>query len=113
MLAEIAANERTLGRALAPARILRVRRLAAGETYWMDHLDGTNPNRSGFSPVGGGGWAVEAMGTFLGRDPMTGQLDSRGMHGFYLWGDTGGQSSGFIPCWTRVPAPKEELEGSC
>lgn len=113
MLDEIAANERKLGRALATARIIRIQLLRAGEMYELRRLDGTNPDGAGMSPDGGPGWVVEAMGTFVGEDFRTGQVESRGMHGFHLWDDAGGESYGFIPCWTSRPMPREDLEGSC
>jgi len=113
MLAEIAANERTLGRVLAPAHIIRIQLLQPGETYLMTHLDGTNPGGSGMSPDGGPGWMVEATGTFFHKDRQTGQIDAQGTHGFHLWDDVGSESFGFIPCWTVGPAPPAELEGRC
>jgi hypothetical protein len=80
----------------------------------MKHFDGTNPDGAGFSPDGGPGWAVEAVGTFVGVDPQTNQIDSLGTHGFHLWDDAGGESFGFIPCWTRHAAMRaEEMEGVC
>ena len=113
MLASIAENERTLGRQLAPVRIIRIQLLRAGEEYEFKHLDGTNPQGAGASADGGPGWMVEAIGTFVGSDPQTGRIDSLGTHGFHLWADQGGETWGFIPCWTRLPAPPEELEGDC
>ena len=68
MLAEIAASERTLGRALAPPRIIRIQLLRAGELYAMRRLDGSNPDGGGMAPSDGPGWMVEAVGTFLGTD---------------------------------------------
>jgi hypothetical protein len=113
MLAEIAASEKTLGRALAPARIMRIQLLRAGEMFELKHFDGTNPDQVGMSPDDGPGWMVEAVGTFIGVDPQTDQIDSLGTHGFHLWGDAGGESWGFIPCWTRRPMPAESKEGVC
>jgi hypothetical protein len=112
MLDEIAANERKLGRSLAPPRIVKIQLLRAGEMFPLRHFDGTNPGGSAMSPNDGPGWMVEAVGTFVGDD-RTGQIDSIGMHGFHLWGDAGGEGFGFIACRTRVPAAPSELEGSC
>ena len=113
MLNEIAINEGKLGRPLAAPRIVRIQLLRAGELYEMRHFDGSNPDGSGMSPDGGPGWMVEAVGTFIGVDHRTGQILSRGTHGFHLWDDAGGESFGFIPCWTIKPAPVGRLEGSC
>lgn len=113
MLAEIEANERKLGRSLAPARIIRIQLLRKGELYEARHFDGSNPQGFGMSPDGGPGWMVEAVGTFIGEDPTTGRIDSLGTHGFHLWDDEGGESTGFIPCWTRLPTPPDLMEGQC
>jgi hypothetical protein len=113
MLAEIAASEKKLGRSLAPARIIKIQLLHAGELYGLNHLDGTNPERMGVSPTDGPGWVVEAVGTFVGVDPGSGQIDALGTHGLHLWDDQGGESAGFIPCWTRLPVAAEEMEGVC
>jgi hypothetical protein len=113
MLDEIAANERKLGRALATARIIRIQLLRPGEMYELRHLDGTNPDGTGMSPDGGPGWMVEAIGTFVGEDFRTGQIEARGTHGFHLWDDAGGESLGFIPCWSVHQMPPEAMEGSC
>jgi hypothetical protein len=56
MLDEIATSERRLGRALAPARIVRIQLLRPGEMYEARHFDGTNPGGVGMSPDGGPGW---------------------------------------------------------
>ena len=113
MLASIAADEKKLGRSLAPVRIIRIQLLRAGELYELKHLDGTNPDGMGVSPDGGPGWVVEAVGTFVGVDPKSGQIDSLGTHGLHLWDDQGGESWGFIPCWTRMPMGAEQMEGAC
>jgi hypothetical protein len=113
MLAEIAANEQKLGRALAPPRVVRIVRLDAGERYQLKRLDGSNPDGSALGPTDGPGWVVEAVGTFIDEDPGTGRIDSLGTHGVHLWDDSGGESLGFIPCWTRKPTPPERLEGRC
>ncbi len=113
MLAAIAADEKALGRSLAPSRIVRVQLLHAGELYEMKHFDGTNPGGAGASPDGGPGWMVEAVGTFVGIDPQTGQIDALGTHGFHLWDDQGGESWGFIPCWSLPKLSPDELEGVC
>lgn len=112
MLDEITANEGKLGRPLAAPRIVRIQLLRAGELYEMRHFDGSNPDGSGMSPSNGPGWMVEAVGTFVGQD-LTGQIISRGTHGFHLWDDDGGESAGFIPCWTIKGAPPGRLEGAC
>ena len=80
MLAEIAANEQQLGRVLAPARIIRIKRLREDERYELRHFDGSNPDGLAFSPSDGPGWMVEAVGTFIGEDAI-------GSHGFHLWDD--------------------------
>ena len=113
MLTEIEANERKLGRSLAQARIIRIQLLRNGELYEARHFDGSNPHGVGMSPSGGPGWMVEAVGTFIGEDPSTGEIDSLGTHGFHLWNDDGGESTAFIPCWTRLAAPPEAMEGQC
>ena len=113
MLAAIAADEKALGRALEPARIVRVQLLHQAEVYEFKHLDGTNPDQSGASPDGGPGWMVEAVGTFVHVDRQTKQIDAIGTHGFHLWDDQGGESWGFIPCWTRNKTAPEQMEGVC
>jgi hypothetical protein len=113
MLTEIAANEQKLGRALALPRIIRIVRLDAGELYQLKHLDGSNPDGGAMGPSAGPGWMVEAVGTFIDEDPSTGRIDSIGTHGFHLWDDAGGESAGFIPCWTRQATPPDRLEGRC
>jgi hypothetical protein len=113
MLAEIAASERTLGRSLAQPRIIRIQLLHKDEMYELRHLDGTNPSGMGVSPSEGPGWMVEAIGTFVGQDHVSGQIVSRGTHGFHLWEDGGGEAWGFIPCWSLQPMPVEDMEGSC
>src|SRR6188768_556475 len=72
MFASIAENERTLGRQLAPVRIIRIQLLRASEEYEFKHFDGTSPHGAGASADGGPGWMVEAIGTFVGSDPQTG-----------------------------------------
>jgi hypothetical protein len=111
MLALIAANERRLGRVLAPARIIRIQWVDTGELFELRHFDGSNTNGA----IGGPGWGVEAVGTFIDDYSSPGQIDALGTHGFYMWSDTEGESSayGFIPCWTRQPMPPDQLEGQC
>ena len=113
MLAQIASNERLLGRVLAPARIIRIQLLRDGEPYPLRRFDGSNPNGAAVSPSGGPGWVVEAVGTFVGVDPATGQIDALGTHGLHLWDDAGGEGFAFLPCWTRVPTLGDDMEGSC
>ena len=113
MLDAIAADEKTLGRSLAPARIIRVQLLRQGELYEFKRFDGTNPNGIGASPDGGPGWMVEAVGTFVATDPRTGRIDNFGTHGFHLWADQGGESAGFFPCWTAQNLRPEDMEGVC
>jgi hypothetical protein len=113
MLAEITANEQKLGRALAPARIIRVQRLDEGELYELRHFDGSNPDGGGVSSSDGPGWVVEAVGTFIDENPGTGQIDALGTHGVHLWDDAGGESVEFIPCWTRQLTPPDRMEGQC
>jgi hypothetical protein len=113
MLAEIAANERMLGRAILPARIIRIQLLRKNEMYPQKHLDGTFSRGGGIAPTGGPGWMVEAVGTWFAVDPQTGKLDSLGMHGWHLWDDAGGEGWGWLPCWERYPEPGDEMDGSC
>ena len=110
---EIAADERKLGRALAAPRIIRVQLLREDEPYELRHFDGTNPGGTAMSPDEGPGWMVEAVGTFIDQDEETGRIMAQGTHGFHLWDDAGGESWGFIPCWTARPIPAEEMEGIC
>ena len=68
MLAEIAASEQKLGRSLAPARIVRITRLRAGERYRLRRLDGSDAGAGAMGPgFDEAGWLVEAHGypTFL------------------------------------------------
>jgi hypothetical protein len=83
MLDQIAANEKKLGRSLAPARIIRVQLLHQGEPYQFKRLDGTDAAIEA-SADNGPGWVVEAVGTFVGVDIGTSQIDSLGTHGFEL-----------------------------
>jgi hypothetical protein len=109
MLEEIAASEQRLGRVLAPARIVRIQWVGAGKRYELRHFDGSTTNGA----IGGPGWMVEAVGTFIDDYSSPGQIDALGTHGFHLWSDTGAESFGFIPCWTRQPMPPDQLEGQC
>ena len=110
MLAEIAAGEQKLGRVLAPARIVRVQWVAAGERYELRHFDGSSTNGA----MGGPGWVVEAVGTFIDDYSSPGRIDALGTHGFHMWSETGeNEGGGFIPCWTRQPTPPDQLEGRC
>lgn len=113
MLAEIEDNESKLGRALAPARIVRIQLLQRDETYLLNHLDGSNPDGSRMSPDGGPGWMVEAVGTFLEVDPQTGQIEAIGTHGFRRWDFAGSEGFALIPCWSRVVLPPAQMEGTC
>jgi hypothetical protein len=112
-LHEIAANERALGYAIVPARIVRVQLLAPGESYPLDRFDGTNAHGGALGPSEGPGWAVEAVGTFIHISRTTGKLDGKGMHGFFEWDDAGGSGGGYIPCWNIPFVAVGELEGSC
>ena len=109
MLEEITASEQMLGRVLAPARIIRIQWVGAGKRYELRHFDGSTTNGA----IGGPGWMVEAVGTFIDDYSSPGQIDALGTHGFHLWSDTGDESFGFIPCWTRQPMPPDQLEGQC
>ena len=53
MLDEITANERKLGYALAPARIVRIQLLRSGEMYPLRRFDGVNPGGAAIGPDGG------------------------------------------------------------
>jgi hypothetical protein len=108
-------NEKTLGRALAPARILRIVALPAGATYPATRRDGTNPDRGGLGPSDGPGWAVVAEGTFVGIDHQAGKIVSHGTYGYFGFGDIedGGYSRIFIPCWVATTPNPADLEGSC
>jgi hypothetical protein len=61
MLARITANEKALGRALAPARILRIQLLREGEIFWVRHFDGTNPSDRGGDESGSIGGACRQV----------------------------------------------------
>ena len=113
MLAEIAQNERTLGRALARAQIIRIQLLRPGEMYEFRHFDGTNPEGVSMGPDGGPGWMVEAIGTFIGTDRRTGMVDSLGIHGFHEWDDAGSEGFGFNPCWSLILRPAASMDGVC
>ena len=91
---------------LAPARIVRIQWVGAGERYELRHFDGSNTNGS----IGGPGWMVEAVGTFIDDYSSPGQIDALGTHGFHLWSDpyTGEESFDFIACWTRRPMPPDQ-----
>jgi len=116
MLAFIAANERGLGRALTPPRIIRIQLLRPGEVYSMRHLDGTGSLLE-LSPRGAApAWVVEAVGTFMdpiGRDG--GLATSIGTHGFRMWGDDGRGAYDWFPCWVRTTNEPHanEMEGQC
>ena len=116
MLAAIAANERGLGRALAPPRIIRIQLLRPGEVYSMRHLDGMG-GLLALSPRGGApAWAVEAVGTFIdpiGRDG--GLATNIGTHGIEIWGDDGRGGYDWFPCWVRTSDElhANNMEGQC
>jgi hypothetical protein len=117
MLAFIAANERGLGRALAPPRIIRVQLLRPGEAYPMNSLDGTRSLGTLSSRLNEPAWVAEAVGTFIdpiGRDG--GLATSIGTHGFRLWessDDDGGYD--WFPCWVRSNDEfhADTMEGRC
>jgi hypothetical protein len=114
MLDEIAANERKLGRALAPARIVKIQLLQMGEMLPLRHFDGTNPGGGAMGPSQGPGWMVEAVGTFLDFDRRNPEvLAAMGTHGFREYDDKGGDGLAFIACWTLNPVPPAQLEGTC
>ena len=107
---EIAANEARLGRALATPRIIRIVHLGQSERFQPKRLDGSD---AGYAYLGGPGWLVEAVGTFISCCPDE-RIDSIGMHGFFRWDDSLYETGfGFIPCWTRQPTPPGGLEGMC
>jgi hypothetical protein len=114
-LESIAENERGLGHAIEPARIVRVRLLGPGEWFEPRRLDGTSAGaeRRGSSD-GGPAWFVEAIGTFYHVDKRTGQVDSRGYHGWFEWDENGEPgSSGYLECWNLPGARAGDREGSC
>jgi hypothetical protein len=113
MLDEITANERKLGYALAPARIVRIQLLRSGEMYPLRRFDGVNPGGAAIGPDGGPGWVVEAVGTFLYFDRQTSKLTSKGTHGFHAWDDAGGEAISFFSCWDQPPMDPAFTEGSC
>lgn len=113
-LEAIAADEAKLGRVLAPARIIRIRLLGKGETYFLKQLDGDDPSGMGLGPSEGPGWVVEAMGTFLYFDWRKGdRLEDMGLHGIYAWDDSGGSGQAFYSCWSLSPMPAESYDGRC
>jgi len=113
MFAAIAADEKALGRSLAPPRIVHVQLLRPGELYELKKFDGTNPSRIGAGADDAPVWVVEAVGTFIGVDPRTGRIDALGMHGLHVWADAGDGGDAFIACWSLHPLLPEELEGVC
>ena len=113
MLDLIQANERELGRVLAPARIIRVQLLAQGETYPTPKFDGTNPDGAALGTTDGPGWLVEATGTFTAYDRLTKELRLLSIHQYHLWEDAGGEGWVSIPCWSRLPPPLDGFDGVC
>jgi hypothetical protein len=110
-IAAIRRDEHAFGRALGPIRILRVELMGAGQTFWANRLDGSNPNQMGLSPDGSSGWIVEALGTFLYDDPRDDVHKDVGRHGFYLWADDGGEGKAIYTCWSSMPT--HALEETC
>ena len=115
MLDVIAVNERAVGRALAPPRIIRIQLLKPGDVYYARRLDGSSGVGLSWSR-GGPSWAVEAVGTFIdpiGRDG--GVATSIGTHGVYVWGDGGSWTYDWFPCWVRTSEQyhANEMEGQC
>jgi hypothetical protein len=104
MLGVIADNERAVGRALAPPRIIRIQLLRPGDAWSIVQLDGTGSMGGGVDPEQHGpAWLVEAVGTFIdpiGRDG--GLPTSIGTHGYRIWGDNGRGSYDWFPCWVRT-----------
>ena len=110
-IAAIRRDEMALGRSLGPIRILRVELVPAGQTFWTNRLDGTNPNQAGLGPGESNGWVVEALGTILYDDPRDNVHKDIGRHGFYLWGDDGSQSKSMYTCWSSMPG--HGIEETC
>ena len=115
-LESIAATEREFGHAIEPARIVRVRLLRPGEWFELRRLDGTSAGaeRRGSSD-GGAAWFVDAVGTFYHVDKRTGQVDSKGYHGWFEWDGNGEgpASSGYLECWSQPGGPVAQREGNC
>lgn len=113
-LDQIAADERLLGRVLAPARVLRVMDLPAGATLPAPRADGTNPTRAALGPHVGDGWVVVAEGTQVHTDRATGAIDRHGTRGYFWFDDRDDAIERIIiPCWTSPNVPVVPLEGSC
>jgi len=110
-IAAIGRDEQAFGRALGPIRILHVELVGAGQTFWANRLDGSNPSQMGLGPDGSSGWVVEALGTFLYDDWRDDVHKDIGRHGFYLWADDGGQGKAMYTCWSSMPG--HALEETC
>ncbi|HEX5828582.1 MAG TPA: hypothetical protein VFY23_13740 [Candidatus Limnocylindrales bacterium] len=103
--AEIATNERRLGRRLQAPRIARVELVREGQLFAL-------PGGGGMSPNDGPGWMVEAYGTFA-EWGSGGGVETLATHAFLRYDDAGGGGSMLIPCWSVNAVPPELMEGGC
>ena len=106
---------------LAPARIIRIQLMRAGETYPMRHFDPTSPEGAAMSGDGGVGWVIEAIGTdyteHLDRSNVSGTilLDSKAVHRFFRFDDSSPDMSSILsfPCWTADASFRYPMDGNC
>ena len=104
-LGEIAANERKLGLALVPTRIVKVQLLDEGEFYELG-------NGGAMAPDDGPGWMVEVIGTFVEDARQPGSV-LVGTRGYYRWDDAGSGGTSFVECWRGDVARVAEGVAAC